>query len=153
MTLRGLGGLLKQSECRHMEERGLKLLKKPSYNIWTFLNSRSTCNSVNHLQNVDYSLITLLCILSLLLYVKLNKIVQKEKSSHLPMVSKSLTLTFYLLTGYYSRQQPSSLRLGDVIFWEWSVSELSGFWVFLEDDGTDLCENFFQGLGENTWSL
>jgi len=56
----------------------------------------------------------------LLLYVKLNKIVQKEKSSNLPMVSESLseslTHTFNLLTGYYSRQQPSSLRLGDIIF-------------------------------------
>jgi len=46
----------------------------------------------------------------LLLYVKLNKIVQKEKFANLPMVSESLTLTFNLLTGYYSRQQPSSLR-------------------------------------------
>jgi len=53
----------------------------------------------------------------LLLYVKLKKIFQKEKSSNLPMVSESLTLTFNLLTGYYSRQQPFSLRLGDVIFW------------------------------------
>jgi len=34
------------------------------------------------------------------------------------MVSESLTLTFNLLTGYYLRQQPSSFRLGDVIFWE-----------------------------------
>jgi len=33
------------------------------------------------------------------LYVKLNKIVQKEKSLNLPMVSESLTLTFNLLTG------------------------------------------------------
>jgi len=30
----------------------------------------------------------------LLLYVKLKKIIQKEKSSNLPMVSESLTLTF-----------------------------------------------------------
>jgi len=66
------------------------------------------------------------------------------------MVSESLTLTFNLLTGYYSRQQPSSFRLGDVIFMEWSVSELNGFCVFLEDDSTDLPKNFFQGLGENT---
>jgi len=81
-----------------------------------FPNSRLTCNSVKHLQNVDYSQITLLVILSLLLNVKLNKIVQKEKSSNLPMIFESLMLTFNLLTGYYSRQQPSSLRLGDIIF-------------------------------------
>jgi len=31
-----------------------------------------------HLQNVDYSLIILLFLLSLIFYVKLNKIVQKE---------------------------------------------------------------------------
>jgi len=54
------------------------------------------------------------------------------------MVSENLTLTFNLLTGYYSRQQPSSLRLGDL---GWSVSELSGF---LEDGSTDLRENFFR---------
>jgi len=59
------------------------------------------------------------------------------------MVSGGLALTFNLLTGYYSRQQPSSLRLSDDIIWEWSVSELSGFCVFLEDDSTDLRENFF----------
>jgi len=86
----------------------------------------------------------------LLLYVKLNKIVQKEKSLNLPMIFESVTLTFNLLTGYYSRQQPSSLQLGDVIFWEWSVPELSGFCVFLEDESTDLRKFFFQGLGENT---
>jgi len=85
-----------------------------------------------------YSLIIFLFILSLLLYVKLNEIVQKEKSSNLPMVFESLALTFNLLTGYYSRQQPSSLWLGDVIFLEWSVSELSGFCIFLEDNSTDL---------------
>jgi len=103
-----------------------------------------------HLQNVDYSLIILLFILSLLLYVKLDKIVQKGKSSNLPVVSEILTLTFNLLTGYYLRQQLSNLRIGDVIFWKWSKSELSGFCVFLENDSTDLRENFFQGLGENT---
>jgi len=32
------------------------------------------------------------------------------------MVSESLTLTFNLLTGYYSRQQPSSFLLGEIIF-------------------------------------
>jgi len=52
----------------------------------------------------------------LLIYVKLNKTIQKEKSSNLPMVSESLTLLFNLLTGYYLRQQASSVRLGDVIF-------------------------------------
>jgi len=83
-----------------------------------FPNSRPTCNSVKHHQNVDYSQIILPFILSLLLYVKLNKIVQKKKYSNLPMVSESLTLTFNLLTGYYLKQQPYSLRLGDVIFWK-----------------------------------
>jgi len=66
---------------------------------------------VKHLQNVDYNQIVnrlLLFILSLLLCVKLNKVVQKEKSSNLPMVFEILTLTFNLLTGYYSRQQPSA---------------------------------------------
>jgi len=72
------------------------------------------------------------------------------KSLNLPMVSESLTLTFNLLTGYYLRQQPSSLWLGDVIFWKWSVSALSGFCIFLKDDSTDLRENFFKDLGENT---
>jgi len=91
------------------------------------------CNSVKHLQNVDYSQIILLFILSLLLYI-----VQKEKSSNLLMVSENLTLTFNLLTGYYNRQQPSSLTFGDLIFGEWSVSELSGFCVFLEEESTDL---------------
>jgi len=38
----------------------------------------------------------------LLIYVKLNKIVQKEKSSNLQMVSENLKLTFKLFTGYYS---------------------------------------------------
>jgi len=32
----GGGGWLKTSEYRHKGERGLKLLKKPSYDIWTF---------------------------------------------------------------------------------------------------------------------
>jgi len=35
-------------------------------------------------------------------------------------------------------------------FLEWSVSELSGCCVFLEEESTDLRENFFQGLGGNT---
>jgi len=84
----------------------------------------------------------------LLIYVKLNKTVQKEKPSNLPMVSESLTRTFNLLTGYYS----NLLAFGSVtsFYWEWSVSELSGFCVFLEDESTDLWENFFQGLGGNT---
>jgi len=42
------------------------------------------------------ALIILLFILSLLIYVKLNKIVQKENSSNLQMVSNSLMLTFNL---------------------------------------------------------
>jgi len=56
-----------------------------------------------------------------------------------------------MLTGFYSSLAlPSSLRLGDVIFGNWSMSELSGFCVFLEDDSTDLRESFFQDLGGNT---
>jgi len=98
MTLKGRReGLLKLSECRHMEGVDLKLLKITVIWYWTFPNSRPTCNSVKHLQIVDYSQIILLFIFSLLLYVKLNKIVQKEKSSNLPMVSESLTMTFNLL--------------------------------------------------------
>jgi len=68
----------------------------------------------------------------------------------LPMVSESLTLTFNLLTGYYSRQQPSRLQLGDVIFLGMKCVEVGGFCVFLKDDSTDLRKNFFQGLGKST---
>jgi len=53
-----------------------------------------------------------------------------------------LISAFNQLIGYYSRQQPSSLWLGDVNFW--SVSELSGFCVFLEDESTDLRKIFFR---------
>jgi len=104
-------------------------------------NSRPTCNIVKDLQNVDYSQIILLFILSWLFYLKLNKIVQKEKSSNLPMVSESLTLTFNLLIVYYS----SLLAFGSVtsFFWKWSVLELSGFCVFIKDESTDLRKNFF----------
>jgi len=78
------------------------------------------------------------------LNIKLNKIVQKEKSSNLPMVSESLMLTFNLLTGYYSRQQPSSLRFGDVIFFGgMECVEVSGC-VFLNNKSTDLHEIFFR---------
>jgi len=71
------------------------------------------------------------------------------------MVSKSLMLTFNLLTfnlltGYCNRQQPFCLGSVTSFFWKWCVSELSGFCVFLEDNSTDLYEIFFQGLGENT---
>jgi len=68
----------------------------------------------------------------------------------LPIVSESLTLTFNLLADYYSRQQPSKLWLGDVIFlgMELSVkrfkSELAVFAFFLEDDSTDLRELFYR---------
>jgi len=65
------------------------------------------------------------------------------------MDSESLTLTFNLLAGCYSRQQPSNLRLGDVIFWGMECVAVKRFCVFLENDSTDLRENFFQGLGEN----
>jgi len=65
-------------------------------------------------------------------------------SLNLPMVSQSLTLNFSLLTGYYSRR--SFLVLGSVKSFclKWSLSELSGFYVFLEDDSTDLREIFFK---------
>jgi len=43
---------------------------------------------------------------------------------------------FCLLTGYYSTQQPSAWWRQ--FFWYWSVSELSGFCVFLEDKSMDL---------------
>jgi len=36
-------GWLKTSEYRHLEGRGLKLLKKPSYDIWTF-RTRNECS-------------------------------------------------------------------------------------------------------------
>jgi len=66
------------------------------------------------------------------------------------MVSESLTLTFNLLTGYYSSLAfPSSLQIDDVILWELQCVGVSGFCVFLADDSTDLQEIFFQGLGEN----
>jgi len=68
-----------------------------------------------------------------------------QKSLNLPMVSESLSLTFNLLTGYYSRL----LAFGSVtsFFWEWSMSELSGFCVFLENDRQHgSARNFFQGL-------
>jgi len=45
-----------------------------------------------------------------------------------------------------------SFRHGNVIFRNWSASELNGFFVFLENDNTDL-RKFFQDLGENTCSL
>jgi len=111
----GEGGLLKPSECRHMGRGGLKLLKKTSYDIWTFPKSRPTCNSKtspkcwlrpNYIP--FHSQLVTLC--------KTQQNCSKKKSSNLPMVFESLTLTFNLLTGYYSRQQPSSLQLGNVIF-------------------------------------
>jgi len=84
------------------------------------------------------------------LYVKLNKIVQKEKSSNLPMVSKSLTLIFNLLTGYYSRQQPFSLRHGDVIFLGKECAGAKRFLRFSQRRQHGFARKFFQGLGENT---
>jgi len=44
----------------------------------------------------------------------------------------------------YSNNQLTSLRLGDVISSEWNVTELSGFYVFLENDKTDLRQFFFR---------
>jgi len=43
-----------------------------------------------------------------------------------------------------------AFRHGDIIFSEWSASELSGFYVFLENNSTDLRQNFFQNLERNT---
>jgi len=60
----------------------------------TFLHSLKVKNvpKVRLFQNVtDYSLIILLFMLSLLIYVKLNKIVQKEKSSNLQILETLLT--------------------------------------------------------------
>jgi len=58
------------------------------------------------------------------------------------MVPESLTLTFNLLTVFYS-----SLAYGLVTSfcrnWSVSESELSGFCVFLEDHSTDMREIFF----------
>jgi len=72
----------------------------------------------------------------------------KRKVSKLANGFRKPEADFYLLTGYYS----SLLVFGLVtsFFWEISVSELSGFCVFLEDESTDLREKFFQGLEENT---
>jgi len=81
-----------------------------------------------------------------LLYVKLNKIVQKERSSNLPMVSESLTLTFYLLTGYYSRQQPSSLRFGDVIFVGMKCVGVKRFLRFSRRRQHGFARKFFSGF-------
>jgi len=39
-------GWLKTSEYRHIGERGLKLLKKPSYDIWTFPSSAKLTNKM-----------------------------------------------------------------------------------------------------------
>jgi len=66
------------------------------------------------------------------------------------MFSESLTLTFYLLTGYIIRQQPSSLRLGDVIFL--GGMECVGVKRFLRfsrrrEHGS--ARKFFLSLGEN----
>jgi len=93
----------------------------------------------------------------LLIYVrwniKLNKTIQKKKVIKLTNGFRKPDADLNLLTGYYSRQQPSSLWLGDVIFLGMECVGIKRFYVFLEDDSTDLREIFFQGLGGNTWSL
>jgi len=61
------------------------------------------------------------------------------------MVSESLTLTFNLLTGYFSRQQPSSLRLGDVFFWN-GVCRSSAVFAFFSKTRIRICEKFFSGF-------
>jgi len=66
------------------------------------------------------------------------------------MVSESLTLTFNLLTGYYSRKQPSSLRLGDVIFLGMEYVKVKRFLYFSRKRQHGSARKFFQGLGENT---
>jgi len=47
---------------------------------------------------------------------------------------------------------PSSLWLCDVSYWDWSVSELSGFCIFWKMTAVtaQICANFIQGLGGNT---
>jgi len=66
------------------------------------------------------------------------------------MVSESLMLTFNLLTGYYSRQQPSSLRIGDVIFLGMECVGVERFLRFSRTRQHGSARKFFQGLGENT---
>jgi len=79
----------------------------------------------------------------LLLYVKFNKIVQKEKSSNMPMVSESLTMTFNLLTGYYSRQH---LWLGDVIFLGMECVGVKRFLRFSQRWEHGFAQKFFSGF-------
>jgi len=81
----------------------------------------------------------------LLIYVKLNKFVQKEKLSNLQMVSESLTLTFNLLTIFYSSLALLSARWRH--FWELSVSELNAVCVFLKTTARESIakRKFFSG--------
>jgi len=62
------------------------------------------------------------------------------------MVSESLTLTFNILTGFYSSLALPSIafRFVTSFFGNWSVLKLSGFCVFFEDDSTDMRETFFK---------
>jgi len=62
------------------------------------------------------------------------------------MVSDSLTLTFNLLTGYYLRQLPSSLRLGDVIFLGMECVGVKGFLRFSRRRQHGYARNFFSGF-------
>jgi len=62
------------------------------------------------------------------------------------MVSESLTLTFNLLTGYYLRQQPSSPRLGNVIFLGMECVEVKRFLRFSRRRVHGSAQNFFSGF-------
>jgi len=67
----------------------------------------------------------------------------KRKINKIANGFRKTDANFQLLTGYYSRQQLSSLRLGDVIFLEMECVGVKRFCVFLEDESTDLREIFF----------
>jgi len=62
------------------------------------------------------------------------------------MVFESLTLNFNLLTGYYSRQQPSSLRFGDVIFLGMECVGVKQFLHFSRKRQHGFARKFFSGF-------
>jgi len=47
------GGWLKTSEYRHIGKGGLKLLKKPSYDIWTFHNCINSGECISHIKVIE----------------------------------------------------------------------------------------------------
>jgi len=62
------------------------------------------------------------------------------------MVSESLTLTFSLLTGFYSWQQPSSLWLGDVNFLGMECDEVMRFLRFSQRREHGSAQKFFSEI-------